>query len=203
LAATAPTPNVRVFAQAVSDETGQIAPFYVSDVSTGISGLSAFHESHVASGVAETTRLDDFMRLHRITSVDFLKIDVEGYELRVLQGFDLGRHRPRALVVEFEDHKTMPLGYETSDLLRTLVDAGYVVYVSEWHPIERYGVQHSWKRLSRYPCDVPTQSWGNLIAFREEPPPSLIRQATVAALVSGPNRSRWDRLLAKVRRRVG
>jgi len=37
---------------------------------------------------------------HRLGCVDLLSLDVEGYELDVLRGFDLDRFRPRHIVVE-------------------------------------------------------------------------------------------------------
>jgi hypothetical protein len=35
--------------------------------------------------------------------VDFFSLDVEGYEIPVLQGMDLNRHRPRLILVETKD----------------------------------------------------------------------------------------------------
>ena len=35
--------------------------------------------------------------------VDFLSIDVEGYELEVLKGFDLKKYSPKVIVIEFLD----------------------------------------------------------------------------------------------------
>jgi hypothetical protein len=56
-------------------------------------------------------------------------------------------------------------------LARFLADKGYVVYVSEWHPIIRYGIRHDWNCLVRYPCELSNKKgWGNLLAFRDAPP---------------------------------
>lgn len=40
-----------------------------------------------------------------LTSIDFFSLDVEGFELSVLQGLDLRRHRPRWICVEARDRK--------------------------------------------------------------------------------------------------
>ncbi len=53
---------------------------------------------------------------------------------------------------------------------------GYVVFVSEWHPIIRYGVSHSWRRLDRYPCtQINPKGWGNFIAVRADVDPGFLR----------------------------
>jgi len=169
--------NVCVINKAVSDNVKSNVAFYSSDVSTGISGLTAFHESHEESVRIETTTLDKFISEHGLTEVDFLKIDVEGHEMDVLNGLDFDKIKPRAIVAEFEDDKTRAHGYLMPDLARRFEDAGYVVFVSEWHPIERYGIKHSWNRMRRYPCDTSPTVWGNLVAFLTEPEPKMLRRA--------------------------
>lgn len=49
---------------------------------------------------APTTTLSNLLDKHKITHVDLLSLDVEGYELNVLKGLDLARHRPRFILVE-------------------------------------------------------------------------------------------------------
>ncbi len=174
--------NVSIFDEAVSDAAGQNVPFYASDESTGISGLSAFRESHREVARVRTTTLDEIVARHRIASVDFLKIDVEGFEMAVLRGLDFDRLKPAVIMAEFEDSKSGTAGCTSHDIAGLLFDRGYAVYVSEWHPIERYGVSHSFRRLRKYPCDVPSSSWGNLIAFREDPEPDALQRAIRAAV---------------------
>ncbi len=48
----------------------------------------------------ELTTLGEVCRLHAVTEVDFLKIDVEGAERSVLLGADWERVRPRVVLVE-------------------------------------------------------------------------------------------------------
>ena len=72
------TPTVRIDPRGVSDRTASNVPFFRSDVSEGISGLSSFHESHRSAGTVETTTLEVFCRDEQITEVDYLKVDTEG-----------------------------------------------------------------------------------------------------------------------------
>ena len=36
--------------------------------------------------------------------IDFLSIDVEGYEIEVLQGLDFNKYKPKLVVLEFINH---------------------------------------------------------------------------------------------------
>ena len=68
-------------------------------------------EQHIADGVecqlirpydltVPVFPLSDLLDRHGVTHVDLFSLDVEGYELPVLQGLDLNRHRPTWLVIE-------------------------------------------------------------------------------------------------------
>jgi hypothetical protein len=53
-----------------------------------------------------------------------------------------------------------------NDMAKYLINKGYDLYVSEWHPIIKYGIQHDWCRLVKYPCElISPRSWGNIIAI--------------------------------------
>ena len=156
--------------QAVSSTHGQRLPFFASDESVDINGLSPFIDSHEQVSEVMTTTLDHYMAARNIEHVDFLKIDVEGFDKFVLDGFPWDRDLPDVVLTEFEDAKTVPLGYTTGDMAQQLIDLGYVVYTSEWHPIIRYGTAHDWRCMRRYDPDYDvSNTWGNLIAFRELP----------------------------------
>lgn len=162
--------KVTIDARAVSDIPIDKVPFYASDLSHGISGLLSFHESHRQVDEVEVTTLDKALDEHGVDRIDFLKIDVEGFDFAVLKGVPWDRIAPEVVLCEFEDAKTLQLGHRWRDIADFLVEHGYTVYVSEWYPIERYGVRHQWRSLRRYPCDLwVNESWGNLLAFRSQP----------------------------------
>ncbi len=157
--------RVSVAEAAVADEPGQLA-LYSSPVSAGVSSLRPFMDSHAERASVPVTTLRDFCVSNGITSVDYLKIDVEGFEREVLNGYDWEASRPTVIVLEFEDSKTVPRGYSWRDLASFLADRGYRVVVSEWEPIVQYGTAHSWKAFKDYPCELESpESWGNLIAI--------------------------------------
>ncbi|MEM9610535.1 MAG: FkbM family methyltransferase [Actinomycetota bacterium] len=168
-------PRVVLDGRAVSDTTGDVVTFYTSEESTGVSGLQPFLDSHVEAGRVETVALRDVLDVER---VDLLKVDTEGHERSVLEGFPWDRYHPDVVVCEFEDLKTKPLGYDTGDLAKMLVDQGYQVWVSEWHPVVRYGIRHDWHRLVRYPVDLASEAaWGNLMAFAAPVSDDVMREA--------------------------
>ncbi|GIK10625.1 MAG TPA: FkbM family methyltransferase [Anaerolineales bacterium] len=47
--------------------------------------------------------LSDILDKYGISKVDFLSLDVEGYEHEVLKGLDFSRHRPRFMLIEVRD----------------------------------------------------------------------------------------------------
>jgi len=154
--------------RALSNEEIDSVTFYQSPQSTGISGLSSFHESHVAAGTVPVTTLKNVIGEYDIGAIDFLKIDTEGFDKFVLMGLPWETHSPTLIVCEFEDFKTRPLGYNVTDLIRYLENRGYEVLISEWKPIEAYGARHEWSDFKRSACKIDLEkSWGNLIASRD------------------------------------
>ena len=156
--------------KAISNEIGNSIDFYSSNESTGISSLMPFSEGHEKLCTVKTTTLEVELQNQAISEIDFLKIDTEGYDLMVLKGFPWTKKKPLVIECEYEDFKTNQIGYCVYDTIEFLVDKGYFVYVSEWHPIVRYGIRHEWKRLFQYSNQViDPEGWGNLIAFLYKP----------------------------------
>lgn len=163
--------NVKLSTEAVTNKSGLELSFFSSEVSTGISGLSNFHPSHKEVAKVRTITLKDYINTNQIEGIDFLKIDTEGHDLFVLQGFDWENHsHPKVIVCEFEDKKSVPLGYKTNDMISFLESNGYRVILSEWYPIVEYGMSHKWKSFStRYLLEIDkSDSWGNLIAYKDD-----------------------------------
>ena len=68
--------------------------------------------SHNAIEVPATT-LTRLLEKHNIKEIDFLSLDVEGYELSVLNGLDFTKYRPKYMLLEV---------FENTDREKTLVD---------------------------------------------------------------------------------
>jgi FkbM family methyltransferase len=169
--------------RALSNKVQHDVAFFTSTESTGISGLSAFHNTHVETTRVSTTTLAHVIADRGIDHITLLKVDTEGFDLFVLQGMAWDRVLPEIVITEYENNKTEKLGYTFEDQIRLLEQHGYTVFVSEWWPIVRYGIRHHWRSL--YPAAQkrpPTASWGNLIAFRRPPPLKQIYRAMLEAI---------------------
>jgi len=200
--------NVTVDPRAVSNVDGEELTLYDSEESSGITSLLAFTDGHKPVTTVQTVRLDTFMDEQEINDVDFLKMDTEGFDLMVLRGFPWGEVHPTVVLCEYEDNKTTNLGYTTADMIEFLVALDYTLLVSEWHPIERYGIAHSFRQLSRYEGTTPrTSSWGNLLAVAD-PGDAETMMALAPSLVRRRNEDKdarvpsmlfdcWKRLSAK------
>ena len=63
--------------------------------------------------------LAEILERHCPRTVDFLKIDVEGFEGELIKGLDLKRYRPRALVIEATRPANAPSSWDEFDSIGT------------------------------------------------------------------------------------
>jgi len=161
--------KVKINTYAVSNKSENNVDFFKHRTSTGASGLLAYQSKHKYAGKVNTITLDMYIRRKNICSVDFLKIDAEGYDLFVLQGLlSLNKIRPKMIMCEFEDSKTKILGYTFHDIANFLQSHKYNLIVSEWYPIIEYGSQHYWRKFFEYPNALSDpNAWGNILALKD------------------------------------
>lgn len=161
--------NVIISEKAVGDKELENVPFYTSNVSSGISSVLKFHESHQESEKIKMTTLSKLISENDIQSLNFLKVDTEGHDLFVLKGLDWNAIKPACILSEFDDFKTKQVNYSLSEMYAFLEAQGYKILISEWHPITEYGKKHAWRRFITDPRMVTaTRAWGNLIAVIPE-----------------------------------
>lgn len=160
--------------KAVSNVEGQSVPFYVSSEHWGIHSLKPFHSTHQATIEVKTTRLDNTLSNLDINEISFLKIDVEGADFLVLQGFDFKQIKPEIVMCEFADDRSQKnFSCTHHDIANYMQNKGYKVFVSEWAPIQEYGRKgqktkaHNFLQCLPYPLDRKP-AWGNLIFVRND-----------------------------------
>ena len=162
--------NLLIDSRAVSDDPQENATLYKSTESSGFSSLSTTHPSHHPGEVVDVITLENFLAEIEFgdSVIDYLKVDTEGHDLQVLKGFPWDKYSPRLILCEFEDSKTLPLGYSFLDLAEYLSEKGYQLIISEWFPLEKYGRGHRWRRFAHYPCDLmDPAAWGNILGTND------------------------------------
>ncbi len=112
----------------VADDAARLAPALYA--SWPLSPDPRAHHRHL--GVAMPTdgavcrRLDDLVAAERLDRLDLVKIDVDGYELDVLEGAraTLASYKP-SIVFEFSPYTLQERGRSAAELLAILRDHGY------------------------------------------------------------------------------
>lgn len=101
------------------------------------SGLSSFDQGNAAKtksmGLLAETRLIKIRRLNDILldlgisqkNFEFLKVDVEGFELEVIKGTDLNRYRPRIILCEVTEPNTCNKTQDFDELCRQVESYQY------------------------------------------------------------------------------
>lgn len=168
-------PRIMLDSRAVFHVSDRELPWHTTPDSTGAGSIHPFSASHVKTGTVSTVTLADTVAQYDIQHLDLLKIDAEGFDFMVLQGFPFELLRPDFIICEFEDAKTVPLGYTTYEMAEKLRKHGYTLYISEWHPIIRYGILHQWHGFRPWPSQLHNaRAWGNILAFASPPDEKIL-----------------------------
>lgn len=155
----------------IGDKEEKNKDFYLSKESKGISSLVDFHKTHTKANFrTNIIRLDNYISKKNINNINFLKIDTEGYDLFVLKSVPWDLIKPDIVICEFEDKKTKTkLKYTWNDMAEYLKNLDYHIIISEWRPIVKYGIKHTWNKFKIYPNKLDDDNaWGNLIAIRDD-----------------------------------
>lgn len=119
------------------------------------------HEQHlgVSKGTegATVATLDGLVEKERLQKVDFIKLDVDGYEIEVLRGAQnvLKKFKP-TIIFEHAPYSLEEMGYPPDGLIKSLTESGYLFTDLDGRPFGRHG--------SSVP-DVPVGSSVNVIAL--------------------------------------
>lgn len=123
--------NVSVFETAVGAAPGR-ARLRVYKHATGLATLSESDPDHAADEVIEvkTITLDEHCEAHEISTVELLKIDIEGHELFALRGARrmLASKKVRAILLEVGDNTCRNANVNPQELLTDLEELGYAVF---------------------------------------------------------------------------
>jgi FkbM family methyltransferase len=117
--------NIQVNSFALGAEPG-ISKIYVPN--DGVSGSLRAHTKTKDCRVIDIdiSTLDQYVHKNALESIDFIKADIEGAEMLMLQGAEvaLRKYRPM-LMLEVQAHSTKHFGYEPKELFSWLQKLGY------------------------------------------------------------------------------
>ena len=114
--------NVTVEALAVGSTNGSGNLFVVQGFQTGCNSLrppAPDVPGALSSTEIQVVRLDDWLEKNQIDHIDFIKLDVEGGEIEVLNAAErlfLRRSRP-VILVEVQDIRTQQWGYPAKEIV--------------------------------------------------------------------------------------
>jgi len=121
-----PFTNIKTFQLAVAATEGEAVLYLFADIAD--SSASLYHPGKEQAGrqVCQTVSLDKFLVEQGLRPPDFLKIDVEGAELAVLQGAQnlIATHTP-LLLMEIEEKNLRAAGASKATIQELLWDYGY------------------------------------------------------------------------------
>jgi len=114
--------NITCYNYAVGSDTGYL----------NFSNINADDQNKISKDgeiQVPVVRLDDELR--DIDQINLLKIDVEGYELAVLQGAEKTLARIDTLVIEVSDSHFEDFGYSTEDVINFLIERKFRLHLPD------------------------------------------------------------------------
>lgn len=124
--------NVVVEGFAVGERDGDGVLHLAHPSQSGFNALGDIHRQDLSSGErtqVEVVAFDSYWERKGMPRLDFIKVDVEGSELKFLEGAarTLGRYRP-TLLMEFSDLTLAKFNHRTRDLRAALDRLGYELF---------------------------------------------------------------------------
>jgi len=129
--------NVQIHSVALGRESAKETLYLVDGTEDGCNSLRAPSVKQPTIPVeVQVQPLDDFLRQSGVQGIDFVKLDVEGAELSVLEGADGLLRSPQRPVIlaEISDVRTGPWGYAAREIIEWLGRKGF-----EWFELTGNG----------------------------------------------------------------
>ncbi len=106
---------------AVSDTEEKVDLFYYHDASpinTLNKNISDFQKAKVSKiKKIDTKKLDNILKeISLPNQIDYMNIDVEGHEEKVLNGFNINKYKPKVISIEYLDLKLKKLEFKNNNI---------------------------------------------------------------------------------------
>lgn len=112
--------NVYINNCAVGDKPGEMMIHLFEGEPTGHASLSDHGQANATSFACRVTTIDDYVKERNIQNVDFVKVDIEGAELMLLDGARrlFAQAEPPVMLIEMALKQTKGFGYLPNELIR-------------------------------------------------------------------------------------
>lgn len=131
--------NVEVYPVLVGNQIKDDVPFFELNADTGMNSVVPMHhQGNFKPTRKMQTTLDVFCREHALKP-DVIKIDVEGYEIEVLQGAqETLKNNNTVIFLSVHPRHLKDLGHEISELTDLINDIGYRITELDGSPVEEF-----------------------------------------------------------------
>jgi FkbM family methyltransferase len=117
--------NLHIYNLAIHETSGIDLPFYSPDELNGKGSFSPVFTNE--SQLITTIRLDEFFHSYKIKP-DFIKVDVEGYELLVLKSLSKANMQNCTVLFEFVDWAEEAANFNIGEAQKYLLDSGFELF---------------------------------------------------------------------------
>ncbi|AXY77103.1 FkbM family methyltransferase [Paraflavitalea soli] len=131
--------HTKLFMNCLGSKAGQDVSFHLMETASSV--LDEHFDQHVPAIALKTETLDNIFSKEGIVKVDMIKLDVQGYEVEILKGFEKYLPTLDVIVTEvslLDIHKGVPL---FRDVVNFMYDYGFVAYdicsVSARRPLDQ------------------------------------------------------------------
>ena len=117
--------NIYTLKSGLGDRRDEVRLYEVDDTNPGMNRILS-HEEKLPFTLIHIDTLDNFCRENKIQEINFMKIDVEGYEYHVLKGGSdiIPRSNPE-IFMELDDNNLKANQTSAYDLIQLLAEFGY------------------------------------------------------------------------------
>jgi FkbM family methyltransferase len=165
----------------------------LSSLDAAVAATSATRGEPVEDEEVEVTTLAELCRRHVSGAIDFLKIDVEGFEEAVIRGGDWQRFRPRVVVVEAIRPGSHEPSFASWDPLLRAADYDFAFFDG----LNRFYVRHESAELLAH-FQAPVNVLDDWLSHR-----TVVAEAHVAALLAEQLAQLERRARKKQSKRIG
>lgn len=101
--------------------------------------------------IVDSLSIDEFCLQNQIKEIDWMKVDVQGFEIHVFKGMKqmLREYKIKNILFEFESWAEEAAGFKAGTAMEFIRDSGYELYTLEnkpWHSNRKYTDSMIWAK---------------------------------------------------------